>query len=138
MKNLFTRELSIKTFIIPSDVHGLGEYHKQTTEVMPTTSDEQYFIMAINELVANAAEHGNRWNVNKIITIDFMINKKCLLGRVQDEGIGFDWREKMKNEISLEGNKERGLGIPMIKKICNFFVYNKSGNKATIIKYRDV
>ncbi len=53
--------------------------------------DSVYSInMAVRESVANAVEHGNRYDPNKPVEITFMIGSANLSVSVRDHGEGFD------------------------------------------------
>ena len=50
----------------------------------------------------------------------------------EDEGEGFNWKEKINAPLELKGIAERGRGIAITRKYCKKLLYNKKGNKATL------
>ncbi len=104
-------------------------------------------ITSYNELFLNAIQHGNHYDPNKKITIQYHIDfQQCLL-IVTDEGPGFDLNQvkdptdpkMIEKLIQLEDieNLSRGRGIWMIKKYATSFSFNKKGNKATFLLKRN-
>jgi len=49
-----------------------------------------YMTVALRESVVNAIRHGNRGDVQRRVTIEFVVGDRSLEVRVQDEGTGFD------------------------------------------------
>jgi len=88
----------------------------------------------LHELAANAIEHGNKFAPEKQVWIEFAVTANYVFASVEDEGEGFNWREKMKTGFEREGNQERGRGIAMIRLLCDYFSYNEKGNKVLVLK----
>lgn len=53
--------------------------------------EEQYRInLAVRESIANAIEHGNKYNLEKNVELRFRLNESTLTIAVRDHGAGFD------------------------------------------------
>lgn len=61
------------------------------TQLIGFDDDTRYWInMALRESVANAIEHGNKYDPNKSVDVRFTIATDALRVRVRDNGEGFD------------------------------------------------
>lgn len=100
----------------------LTPYHQNVDEIL----------MGLHETLINAIEHGNQQKYNNKIEIGISVTKEAIIIEVEDEGNGFNWREKLKQEFSLDDFGERGRGIMMTKEIFDYFAYNQFGNRAVM------
>lgn len=85
--------------------------------------------VAAHELVANSIEHGNQFDDDKSVRLLF--SSKAVV--VEDEGDGFDWRTRIERDLDLYMDSERGRGIPMVQILVGDLVYNRKGNRASVI-----
>lgn len=61
------------------------------TQLIGFDDDTRYWInMALRESVANAIEHGNKYDPNRSVDVRFTIGTDALKVRIRDEGEGFD------------------------------------------------
>ncbi|MEJ2636940.1 MAG: ATP-binding protein [Calditrichia bacterium] len=92
----------------------------------------------LSEILANAMEHGNHFDLHKKVKISLQIEKHRLRITVTDEGEGFDFRNFRTNlkKINREFQK-RGRGIFIVKKYMDSVKYSSPGNSVTMIKYLD-
>lgn len=61
------------------------------TNIAGFDEDSVYWInMAVRESVANAVEHGNRYDPNKAVDVTFVLSPESLRVSVRDHGEGFD------------------------------------------------
>ena len=61
------------------------------TNIAGFDEDSVYWInMAVRESVANAVEHGNRYDPNKAVDVTFVLSTETLRVSVRDHGEGFD------------------------------------------------
>ena len=102
----------VKQFLIP--------YHQKIAEIL----------IGLHEVLINAIEHGNQQKYNDKIEINVCVLKAAIIIEVEDEGKGFNWREKLEQEFSLDNFGERGRGIMLTKEIFDYFAYNQFGNRA--------
>jgi len=90
-------------------------------------------LTCLHELVSNAVEHGNRLDPEKKVAVTITATDSYLCAAVEDEGEGFNWKEKVKNPLELEGRRERGRGIPMMQMCARALFYNEKGNRALLV-----
>ncbi|MFN2340292.1 MAG: ATP-binding protein [Halanaerobium sp.] len=103
-------------------------------KLLPNSVSSDIFAMALHEIIVNAAEHGNQMQAEKMVIIDLKMNKKLIWAEVKDQGPGFDWEKRLKEEFDISGDSERGRGIMMTARACDEFYYNQKGNKAYLVK----
>lgn len=83
--------------------------------------------LVIREGLTNAVRHGNEGDPGKIVRFELsIINKEIVKMMIEDEGKGFDWREK-RNEI-LDDDQEHGRGIIIMGTYFSSCSYNEKGN----------
>lgn len=87
----------------------------------------------LQEMMANAIEHGNRFDPSKKVYIEVEINKQQVAITIRDEGSGFDWKNKLHEEYCLLSSNERGRGVVMSNMFCSNLMYNEIGNQVTIL-----
>ncbi len=94
--------------------------------------DKWKLYTALYEAIINAVEHGNKFNVQRRVTIIYRIIANWIVFKVRDEGIGFKVNE-LPNPLD-DNNilKPSGRGVYMIKKLMNKVKHNKSGNEVTM------
>ncbi len=86
-------------------------------------------ILAVDEAVTNAMEHGNRWDPDKNIHVRVRLTDNELIIRIKDEGTGFDPRilESTGNK-GKTGLSMRGRGISLITRLSRA-TWNPKGNQ---------
>jgi len=109
-------------------------------EKQSLTGDVGFFGFGINlsidEAIRNAFIHGNRRNPAKKIRIVYSISPSKLEVSVEDEGRGFNYKnvfERRADPADVEG----GRGLLLIRNFMDRVFFNSSGNKITMIKYRE-
>ncbi len=90
-------------------------------------------LWCFQEMLVNAIEHGNQFAIEKKVTVHVQVRKEFVIFVITDEGNGFDWRKKIREESCLLSSSERGRGIVMSNMLCTFMVYNDSGNQVTLV-----
>jgi len=96
--------------------------------------DIDVYIFAVNELAANAIEHGNRLREDAIVSVEIIDSHDYMYAVVQDEGKGFSWQEKINAPVEMDGEMERGRGIAMASMFCDHLFFNEVGNRAFVVK----
>jgi len=91
---------------------------------------EDFLFMGIHELVTNAIEHGNREHPDRKVYINFTITSNYFLATIEDEGKGFNWKDRKHQPLAAENLKDRGRGISIAQKLADKIFYNNKGNKA--------
>jgi len=91
-------------------------------------------LFCFHELLNNAIEHGNKMDSEKKVYINLTMNENSVIFSIEDQGIGFDWQTRVRQELDVNSFSERGRGIIMTKLMCDEIKYNNIGNKVTCSK----
>ena len=100
--------------------------------------------LAIDELVHNAMEWGNRYDTEKRVRVSYYFAEDRILLKVEDEGEGFnvsalgDPSEDLSRHMAARaeaGKRPGGLGIHMIRNLMDECIYNDRGNIVMLTKY---
>lgn len=92
--------------------------------------------ISIDEAIRNALIHGNKRDVNKKIFLTYTISPTKLEMSIEDEGDGFEVVKVIEELSSDDKSQERGRGILLMKNFMDKVIFNKKGNKVTLIKFR--
>lgn len=100
---------------------------------------------AFREALGNAAQHGNRDNAQKLIRVQYLLDREKITMVVTDEGPGFDHerytlRGQTKDAVAAarerhEQGRQGGLGIMLMQRCTDRLEYNDIGNQITLTKY---
>lgn len=108
------------------------------------TRDE--LMLALDELVRNAMEWGNRYSEDRRVTVSYYCAADRIVIRVEDEGEGFDHsglddptRDLKAHTEAREasGKRSGGFGIHLIRNLMDEVLYNEKGNVVMLTKYLD-
>jgi serine/threonine-protein kinase RsbW len=99
-----------------------------------TDSEKNQVVLAIDEAIANAIEHGSEGNIHKTIQLDLDINEKRILIELSDIGI-FDKElreEKLQKDIQeiIREKQKGGLGLKLIYSIMDIVTFYTKDNKS--------
>ena len=92
--------------------------------------------LVLREGLSNAVRHAHKSDPGKIIKFGLRITERELIMEIEDEGCGFDWRDRMQ---LIEGEVpdpvlEHGRGMKIMDQyFCNVS-YNDKGNKLILKK----
>jgi anti-sigma regulatory factor (Ser/Thr protein kinase)/nucleoid DNA-binding protein len=97
---------------------------------------------ALREAIGNAAQHGNRDDPQKLVRVQYVLDREKVTVVVEDEGPGFDHeryalRAQTKDAVSAarerhEQGSQGGLGIMLMQKCCDRIAYNDVGTAVTL------
>ncbi len=100
---------------------------------------------AVREAIGNAAQHGNKYEQEKMISVLYLLDRAKVTVVVTDEGPGFDYgrflaRGEETSAISaardrIEQGRLGGLGIMLMQKCADEVDYNETGNVITLTKF---
>jgi len=112
-------------------LHKVSAYHK----IHPHISGIR---MSISEVLANAIEHGNKFDVTKTVRIDFIVGPHRVAILIRDQGSGFNFRS-MENDINSVNKQlsERGRGLFIIRKFMDKVKIIPPGNRILLVKNLD-
>lgn len=92
--------------------------------------------LALDEAMANAIVHGNRFDESKEVCVEVNPQNDELEVSVADEGCGFDQSclEDPREEKNLQ--KPNGRGVFLIREFAKNVCFNEKGNQITFIIHR--
>lgn len=85
--------------------------------------DDIYFkiMVAVTEGINNASGHGNKYNPDKVVTVELKGNSNYINCKIQDEGMGFN-PENVADPRNPENLlKDNGRGVFLMKELANEF-----------------
>jgi anti-sigma regulatory factor (Ser/Thr protein kinase) len=108
-------------------------------------------LLAVDELVGNAMEHGCRLEPDHCIDVALIRTNRVILIYVRDDGAGFSIgnighaavnnppdNPLLHTELrSQMGMRPGGFGIMLAKQVADELIYNEYGNAVMLIKYLD-
>jgi anti-sigma regulatory factor (Ser/Thr protein kinase) len=108
-------------------------------------------LLATDELLGNAIEHGCRHEPDHLIDVSFIRTARMVMIYVRDDGSGFSIGEVehaavnnppdnplLHTEVrSQMGMRPGGFGIMLAKQVADELIYNETGNAVMLLKYLD-
>jgi serine/threonine-protein kinase RsbW len=122
---------------LPSEISVLYDVENYLYELKDLYMiDDEVFssiIVAVTEAVTNAIKHGNKYDPEKKVTIQFVANQDKYVFIIVDEGEGFDYRKIKDPTCSENLLQESGRGLFIIQHLSDAVVFNEKGNQVTLI-----
>lgn len=97
--------------------------------------DEFELYMVLDELLINAAEHGNAFNPDKKVRVSWAVTPYKIEIVAEDEGRGFDWKAILREKEKISLYHKRGRGLQIMQKLFDKLEYNEKGNRCRLVKY---
>ena len=95
-----------------------------------------WFGIAVREAVANAIQHGNSLDPDKLVEIDLSVEDGEIVVRVRDEGSGFD-PDKVPNPLNVENLlRPDGRGLLLMQQFMDSMDYSFDPNRGTALTMR--
>lgn len=93
------------------------------------------FKLIFCELLFNAVIHGNNQDIAKKVSLSIMTRENFVNSVVSDEGIGFDYKKTIRDEI-VEENMflETGRGIRLVKSLVDTLDFDMNGSTIKFCK----
>lgn len=92
--------------------------------------------LAIEEAFTNAVKHGNRFDSNKMVTIDYLVDSEKIDIKIVDQGAGFKPDEIQDPRCEQNLYKTFGRGIFLIRSYMDVVEFNRQGNSLRMIKFK--
>lgn len=84
----------------------------------------------LDQLLANAIEHGSKNNIEQTILCELtQIKDQLFKLSIQDQGQGFDWQKIV---IANPQSKQKQCGYDLIRSSCEQIEFNAKGNQVTV------
>lgn len=87
-----------------------------------------YINLSICESVSNAIYHGNKQDLNKLVTVTAKLVDDCLFVEVSDEGNGFNYNDLPDPTTKENINKEGGRGLFIIRHLVDKITFKNNGS----------
>ncbi|MGM0502463.1 MAG: MASE3 domain-containing protein [Bacillota bacterium] len=128
-----------ESWVLENNLDEFYEFKEELTillEKFDIKSDlKQGILIAVQELVINAMEHGNQFDQEKNVFIETIFTDYYFKIVVEDQGEGFNWEDAIEYEgLKLEQGVERGRGIIITNMVSDYLTYDHQGRKAIFIK----
>jgi len=85
-------------------------------------------LLSVIEAYTNAVEHGNKYDENKSVKIEFSSESNGLAFTIEDEGNGFEM-ESIPDPTNLENEGVEGRGLFMINSLADQVELEDNGSK---------
>ncbi len=96
-----------------------------------TGADAFSIRLIVREALTNAVFHGNRNDPAKEVFFTLEAEPHLLRIQVEDQGQGFNWRDKVL--APLEPTAKRGRGLTILQTFSRSARYNEKGNVLTVL-----
>ncbi len=91
------------------------------------------FTLILREALNNAVLHGNKGNIDCQVEFILTVDSKTLEMTVIDQGKGFDWRERLKYQVT-NPDQTSGRGLILFQSYGYINSFNESGNRLKLKK----
>jgi DNA-binding response OmpR family regulator len=130
-----------------SDTIQTGRFQRFVDRLLATSlneSERNDLHLALEEIVQNAIEWGNRSDRTKKLRLSYCLLPDRITFRVEDEGAGFDHSEisdpsrnpgEHIEQRRASGKRMGGWGIFLTRKVMDEVTYNRKGNVVFLTKY---
>ena len=120
-----------KSLQINSKIENLRKVEKLVDELSAeyNISSDIYgnILIAVLEAANNAILHGNKLNENKIVKIVLNIEDTLLKFKIEDEGIGFDYKNVPDPTAPENIENVNGRGIFLMEKLSDRMEFSRNG-----------
>ncbi len=129
----YKHHLYISSTLLEVDtvIEQISEYIKDKVPLDSTTYWKIH--TGFYEALLNAVVHGNKYNTQKKVYVEFrIVNQDLVVLRIRDEGNGFDYNnipDPFSSENILE---DFGRGVKMIDTLADRIKFNQKGNEVTM------
>ena len=106
----------------------------QNAEPSLSPEEQTDLRLVFSELLYNAVVHGNHGDINKNVHLNVEIADGVIVGRVSDEGGGFDYTGVMEHIDDEDLLNECGRGIRLVYSLTDKLMFNISGNAIRFYK----
>lgn len=128
----------------PSEANRFERFVERVLPPAVTSADRDAIRLALEEIVQNAMEWGNRNDPGKQLRLSYFLMPDRITFRVEDQGEGFkpevlndpsaDPKQHVMNRLA-SGKRMGGWGIFMTRKVVDDVAFNPRGNVAFLTKF---
>ena len=127
-----------KTWQIPNRMEALADVAKEVfvwLAEMPLSSRAKYSTgLAIEEMVTNAIKYAYDDDDEHLILIHIHVDRSHLKIVFEDDGHAFDPTQRPSPDIEtiIESQQAGGLGIELVRRMCDKMIYERIGDQNRI------
>lgn len=90
--------------------------------------------LVLREGLSNSVRHAHQQDPDKIVNFSLEISGNELIMEIEDQGKGFDWKERLDvvDESFYDPMLEHGRGMKIMDQYFCSIKYNEKGNKLTL------
>ncbi|MBN1807565.1 MAG: ATP-binding protein [Planctomycetes bacterium] len=146
-KHYFKRQFRLKSASGMETINALFKaFDRLAGRILPKADENYKMLSALHEAIENAAQHGNRGDKGKYVSIEWIEDRKNVRITVEDEGQGFDYAKAMeagtlKTAEAVRKHLEAGagtggLGVKLMQEVFDEVEYTDGGRKLHLLKAR--
>ncbi|HHV71845.1 MAG TPA: ATP-binding protein [Clostridia bacterium] len=90
--------------------------------------------LVLHEALSNAIIHGNQEDKNKKVFLRLMLNEDRIVLEVEDEGNGFNYEERQRDE-EVDLLHDGGRGLIILESLLDELVFKDNGKRVIMTKY---
>lgn len=85
-------------------------------------------LVAVTEAVNNAIQHGNKYDPNKKVKVNYELEEDTISFTVVDQGIGFDYYNLPDPTAPENLEKPTGRGVFLMKHLADQIIFSENGS----------
>jgi len=126
-------------FELKSDLSYMHDINNMAKWIFSNTNAEEWIISdlmySLNEMCANAIEHGNKKDRNKNVYVECQVYEDRITISIMDEGVGFDPDATLDFLEDADIYRLRGRGLIITRQMMDEVSYEENGKKVVLTKY---
>jgi len=128
---MMNTEKQLHTMQISSQPESINLVEKLIDEIKQEHNihEECYgnMLVAVTEAVNNAIQHGNKYDPDKMVSINYEIDADQILFAISDEGNGFDYMNLPDPTDPENLEKPTGRGVFLMKHLADQIIFAENG-----------
>lgn len=127
-----TATMSLKRIQLPSTKESILEIEQLIDSFCETREITQdcygNMLIALTEAVNNAIQHGNDYNEEKLVEIEYEVVDDEVLFTIKDQGNGFDFDKIPDPTLPENILKTNGRGVFLMQNLADKFAFESNGS----------
>lgn len=128
------------SLVVESEPSALGRPCRQILAALEErgfSQDDVFAVhLALEEAFLNAVKHGNKMDVTKKVTIEYVVDREKAEIRITDEGEGFDPGSIPDPRVGENLYRPEGRGLLLINSYMHQVEYTCRGTCLRMVRYR--
>jgi DNA-binding response OmpR family regulator len=126
-------------FELKSDFEYIKEINNMAKWIFSNTGAEEMMVSdlvySLNEMCANAIEHGNRSDKNKNVFVECDVYSDKAVVSIKDEGRGFNPEDTLERLEGADMYRLRGRGMIITRQLIDNIEYVENGKQVVMTKF---